>query len=55
MSFFTGFRCDCGSEQVMAVEPGEEEIRELFLLRRERPAKAWCMPCWAQRFGAQAA
>jgi hypothetical protein len=48
-------RCACGSDQIMAVDPGEEEIRDFFLLRRERPAKAWCMSCWTLRFGAQAA
>lgn len=39
----------------MAVEPGDEEVRDMFLLRRERPAKAWCMACWSQQFGVQEA
>lgn len=55
MNFLTGFKCTCGSEEVIAVEPGEDEVREIFLLRAERPDKAWCLPCWQQRYASEAA
>ena len=45
-------QCECGSDDLVAIAPGEEEVRDFFLLRRERPIRAWCMPCW-QRLVAQ--
>lgn len=39
-------RCACGSDQVVAIDPGDEEVRDLFLLRRGRPVTAYCLACW---------
>lgn len=44
--------CDtCGAPAVV-VAPGEAEIREVFLLRREVPQRCWCLTCWRRVFGA---
>jgi hypothetical protein len=46
--------CDrCGAAAVV-VDPGSEEIRELFLLKRGAPVRHWCWACWVAEF-AQAA
>jgi hypothetical protein len=41
--------CACGSSEVIAISPGEEDERLVaggFIIRRGRPDKAWCMACW---------
>lgn len=39
-------RCACGtSDPVVAIDPGSDEIRDLFLLKRGRPAIGRCMRC----------
>lgn len=39
-------RCLCGSDKVMAFDPGDIEVREHgILLRRERPVTGRCMRC----------
>jgi hypothetical protein len=45
----TEWRCSCGAP-AFAVAPGDEGVRELFLLRREVPARAWCWRCWRNVF-----
>lgn len=40
-------RCSCcGSPDVVLIDPGDEEVRDLFLLKRGRPVTARCMACW---------
>ena len=41
-------RCQCGSDEVMAVEPGDlaESFGDLLITRRPRPTRAWCLQCW---------
>lgn len=39
-------RCACGTtDPVICIDPGEDEIRDLFLLKRERPITARCLQC----------
>ena len=44
-------RCDICGAPALAVDPGEPEIREVFLLRRERVQRAWCEACWLRACG----
>jgi len=44
-------KCDQCTEPAMAIAPGTEEIRELFLLSRGAPLRCWCLCHWAARFG----
>ena len=40
-------RCDeCGSKDIVAIAPGTDEVRELFLLQREVPVRCRCMQCF---------
>jgi hypothetical protein len=45
-------RCaGCGSEEVVAVEPGAESDRVAgIVVRRGRPVRAWCAKCWQRRW-----
>jgi hypothetical protein len=36
----------CGAQDVVLIEPGEAEVRELFLLRAGRPVRCLCAACW---------
>ena len=48
-------RCACGSDQCVLFDPGENEAREPFLLRRGRPVTGRCLACWpVQREAADA-
>jgi hypothetical protein len=39
-------RCDvCGADAVV-VEPGTEDVHELFLLARGAPMRRWCFEHW---------
>jgi hypothetical protein len=39
-------RCDvCGADAVV-VEPGSEDVHELFLLARGAPMRRWCFEHW---------
>ena len=40
----------CGAP-ALAVAPGQAEVREVFLLRREVPLRCWCLTCWRRVFG----
>lgn len=44
-------RCDLCGEAPFAVEPGSEELRDLFLLEKGAPLRCWCFEHWriAQR------
>lgn len=44
--------CDLCPAEAVVVAPGEAEIREVFLLRREVPQRCWCLTCWRRVFGA---
>jgi len=51
-----GYLCcdDCSSPTgIMAIEPGHEGIRDLFLLKRPSPMRCWCLECWQRKFAAQ--
>jgi hypothetical protein len=48
-------QCDHCELPAIIVEPGAEEVRELFLLKRGQPVRCWCLACWVQRFGELAA
>lgn len=40
-------RCDeCGSKDIVAFAPGDDEVRDLFLLKRGEPVRCKCMECW---------
>jgi len=43
-----GLTCDCGSDQVFAVAPGQEADRAagLFSLTPGKRPQAWCEACW---------
>jgi len=47
-----GLHCvGCGSDEVIAVEPGTESERVAgIVVRRGRPVRAWCAKCWRRRF-----
>ena len=48
----SGLRCDCGSDDLVAIFPGQQgkKFANLFTVVREIPDRAWCEPCWAARF-----
>ena len=53
MIHISDLRCsECGSEDIVAIAPGEDEIRDQFLRQREVPVRCRCMECWP---GAKAA
>ena len=39
-------RCACGSRECVLFDPGENDARDLFLLRRGRPVTGRCLACW---------
>jgi len=39
-------RCDMCVEPAVVIEPGSEEVRELFVLRRAVPLRCWCLRHW---------
>jgi hypothetical protein len=40
-------RCDrCGSDRVVLLAPGAEELRDIFLLKRDVPVRCLCLDCW---------
>lgn len=40
-------RCvGCGTADIGMVDPGDDEVRDLFLLKRGRPVTARCLACW---------
>jgi len=40
-------RCaKCGSTEIVCIDPGEDEVRDVFLLKRETPPRCLCMDCW---------
>jgi hypothetical protein len=40
-------RCaKCGTEHICCIAPGEDEVRDLFLLVRQTPPRALCVDCW---------
>jgi hypothetical protein len=47
-----GLRCvGCGSDEVVAVEPGAESERVAgIVVHRGRPVRAWCAKCWRRRW-----
>ena len=47
--------CDLCPAPAVAVSPGAEPVRELFVLARGEPVRCWCLACWTQRFGQEAA
>lgn len=47
--------CDHCAAPAVIVEPGQAEIRELFLLDPGSPPRCWCLGCWMKRFGREAA
>lgn len=47
-------RCTvCGAADIVAVRPGSEPIRDLFLLKRDIPDVAYCRECWTKRWRAR--
>lgn len=42
--------CDLCPAEAVAFVPGTEEIRDLFLLRRGEPMRAFCLACWVKAF-----
>jgi hypothetical protein len=43
-------RCDiCGADAVV-VEPGSQDVHELFLLARGTPMRRWCLEHWIAAF-----
>jgi hypothetical protein len=42
------WRCsECGSPDVVAGQPGDDEVREGgILLVRGTPTRLWCLTCW---------
>lgn len=44
-------QCDHCELPAVIVEPGSDEVRDLFLLARGVPPRCWCRECWLQRFG----
>ena len=47
--------CDQCARPAMAWQPGTAEVRELFLLQREEPVRAWCWMCWCRQFAQEVA
>lgn len=47
-------RCECGSDDLVAVAPGAEAIGELFTVVRGVPVRGFCATCWARLFKAAA-
>jgi hypothetical protein len=47
-----GLHCaGCGSDEVIAIEPGTESERVAgIVVRRGRPMRAWCAKCWQRRW-----
>lgn len=43
--------CDQCPEPAIAIAPGTEEIRELFLLSRGVAMRCWCRDHWLAAFG----
>ena len=43
------FRCDLCDAPAIAVSPGAEPIRELFVLDDGSPRRQWCARCWPCR------
>jgi len=43
--------CDQCTEPAMAIAPGTEPVRELFVLSDGAPLRCWCLCHWAARFG----
>jgi hypothetical protein len=43
--------CDHCPDAAVLIDPGCEEIRELFVLVRGRPVRRWCVPCWRSAHG----
>ena len=40
-------RCDkCDSAEIVCIAPGEDEVRDLFLLVQHVPPRCLCMECW---------
>jgi len=50
MSETPQFRCDECDAPAVFIEPGSEEVRELFLLERGRPTRCWCFAHWMAAF-----
>jgi hypothetical protein len=50
-------RCDCGSDDLFSVAPGDggERFADLFAVERPVPARSWCATCWLAQFAAPAA
>jgi hypothetical protein len=44
------WRCDHCPADAVVVEPGSDEVRNLFLLQRAVPMRRWCLPCWIAAF-----
>lgn len=48
-------RCaTCGSAEVVCIAPGSEEIRDLFLLVKQTPARAVCLEHWPVKAAVEA-
>jgi hypothetical protein len=46
MISLTDLRCACGTpDKPMCFDPGEADVREMFLLKRERPVVGRCLRC----------
>jgi hypothetical protein len=47
MIHLSDLRCaKCGTEHICCIAPGEDEVRDLFLLVRQTPPRALCVDCW---------
>ena len=47
MIHLSDLRCDkCGTKEIVCIAPGEDEVRDLFLLVKPTPPRALCMECW---------
>lgn len=47
-------RCACGDKPV-SFDPGSVEVREVVLLKRERPVVGRCLPCVMRRWSSPVA
>jgi len=48
------YRCTCGSDDIVSVDPGDEdEIACGILIRRGREPRATCLACWPAALGFQ--
>ena len=45
MTCIADIRCACGCDKPVSFDPGSDAVRDLFLLKRERPVVGRCLRC----------